>query len=169
MAAPNRLDLKEATVKLLDGSGTPNELEFIFDEGNMTWTEERSIEIQPNRGVISSGSARLGDEIPCKVTLEGRFNTLKGVSGEDVPVREFLKGEGLASAFVTTGAECEPYAVDIQVEVDRTCSTLTTPDEIMTFSAFMYESISVDMKAGTISISGMCKAVGPTSTRTTLS
>lgn len=166
MATPNRLDLKEATVKLIDGTGTPKELEIIFDEGNITWTEERNIEYQTNRGKLDTASVREGDEVPCQVTIEGRFNALRSVSGEDVTIREFLTKTYEASAFVTTGNECEPYAVDIQVTVDRTCSSLTTPDEIWTFSEFRHESISIDARAGTISVTGRTKEVRPTSVRT---
>ena len=80
---------------------------------------------------------------------------------------EFLEREGAGSSLTTTGAACDPFAIDIHVEVDRDCGT--TQDEIMKFKQFRFEEIGGDFRAGTLSISGKCNKVKPESELTTLS
>lgn len=166
MAEPKAMDLKNCTVIFRDGtSPTPYELEIKVDEGNITWEEKRNIEVKRDRGELDY--MKEGDEEPCEVSLECRFACLISSSGDSVTPYEFLKKSGAASSYVSTAGLCAADAIDIVVEVDQDCGT-TVEDEIITFSDFTYESIGGDFKAGTFSVKGKCNAVGPSSTRTTL-
>lgn len=162
MAEPVVLDLKNATVYFIDG--TPTKLEVKLDEGNLTYTRRRNIEYRKNRGILDT--VREGDQEPMEVSLECRFNALKSSSGDPITITEFLEQEGAGSSLVSTGGECEPYAVDIHVELNVNCGT--TEDEIFKFEEFRFEEIGGDFKAGTLSISGKCNRVKPSSERTTL-
>ena len=167
MTEPVIYDLKNATMKLVDGTGTPNTLTIKFDDGTLQFTERRNIDYRLDRGVIATAAVREGDEVPCEVSFQARFNAIVSSSGDPVTVMEFLKQNGAASAYASTGDACEPYAIDIHLEVDITCTGVE--DELITFSQFRYEEIGGDFGAGTLDVSGRCKEVGPTSIRTTFS
>jgi hypothetical protein len=157
-------DLKQCTLFLYDGTGTPNTLEVKFDEGSLKYTRKRNIEYKKNRGILDT--TREGDEEPLDVSFEGRFNAIVSSSGDVVTVTEFLEQEGAASAYESTGAACEPYAVDLILEVEHDCGSME--DEVITFSEFRFESLGGDFKAGTLSVSGKCNVVKPSAVRTTL-
>lgn len=166
MGAVKSVDLKKATVKLIDGTPTtPNSLEFFMGTGNLTFTIKRNLEYLRNRGKLAGGEIREGDEEPCEVSLQGRFNHVTSASGDPVTVIEFLTKKGAASAFLTTGTECEPDAINIQVDVDFDCGDFE--DERYLFTEFRYESIGGDFGAGQLDISGKSNEVMPTSIRTT--
>lgn len=166
MAEPKAMDLKNCTVKLVDGTTpTPNELELKIDEGNIQWERKRNIEAKKDRGNLDY--LKEGDQEPMTVQLECRYSCIKSSTGDPVTPYEFLTKTGNASSFLSTGPLCAADTVDIVVETDQTCGT-TVEDEITTFADFAYETIGGDFRNGTLSISGLCNAVGPTAVRTTL-
>lgn len=161
------IDLKKCTFIIRDGTSTPNEITVKVGEGNLTYTIARTIEYILDRGTIDL--VREGDEVPCKVSFDFvyEFYTSDTGGGEPVAPAEALMKTGAAVSWVTTGADaCEPYAVDIIVEYNITCGT--TKDETLTFSEFRYETLDFDIKAGTISASGSCNEIAPTSVRGTI-
>lgn len=168
MAEPSVMDLKNCTVKFKDGATpTPNSLTLYIDEGNLTYRVRREIEYKLNRGSLTGAAVREGDEQPMELTISCRFNAIRSSAGDPVTVQEFLYREGQASAYVTTGAECEPYAVDVVVEINYSCGTVV--DEVVTFPDFRYEDVGGDFRAGTLELTGRCQAVKPTSVRSNLS
>lgn len=165
MPEPATIDLKQATLLFVDGNTTtPETLELKLDDGNLTYTRRRNIEYRKDRGLLDS--TREGDEEPMDVSLECRFSAIKSQSGNAITVTEFLEREGAGSSLITTGGACEPYAIDIHVQLDRDCGT--TQDEIIKFEEFRFEEIGGDFKAGTLSITGKCNRVKPVSELTTL-
>jgi hypothetical protein len=166
MAEPKAMRLKNCTIRFLDGtSPTPEELEIKIDDGNLSWTETRTIDVKLDRGELDY--LEEGDDVPCELTLDCRFSAVKSSSGDDVTPIEFLKKTGGASAYKSTAALCAADAIDVEVEVAHDCGT-TIEDEIITFAQFTYEKIGGNFKDGTLSISGKCNVKGPTSIRTTL-
>lgn len=164
MAATTILDLKNATLKFKDGG--VNELEIFVDEGNLQYTIRRNIEYRKNRGALSGGAVREGDEEACEISLSCRFDHIRSTSGDAITIQEFLTKTGAASAFATTGSACEPHAVDLEVTMSYTCGTVE--DEIITFSEFRYEEIGGDFSAAQLDISGKSNEVMPSAIRTTL-
>lgn len=160
---PKGMDLKNCTVTLEDGASTPNTLDLKIDEGNITWSEKRNITAKKDRGILDY--MKEGDQEACEVKLECRFAALTSSSGDPVTPYEFIKGQG--SNYVSTSPECSATAINIIVTVDQDCGT-SVEDEIIVFSDFTYTQIDGDFKAGTLSVSGLCLEVGPSSTRTTL-
>ena len=99
MAEPSVFDLKNATLKILDGTTpTPFSLTVKFDEGNFTFTHRRNIEYKLDRGRLATGAVREGDEVPMDVSFQGRFNALISSSGDPKTVYESLTKTGAASA-----------------------------------------------------------------------
>lgn len=159
------IDLKKTTVKIIDGTAiTPLEITVVIGEGNLTYSIKRNIEYRLNRGLVASSNVREGDEEPLEVSLDVEYQFYKSEGAEPITPAEALQQIEGASAWVTTGADvCEPYAVDLEVEFDPNCGSVKK--ETLTFSEFRYESLDFDIDAGTLSTSGKCKEVRPTSVR----
>jgi len=166
MAEPKAMRLKNCTIRFIDGTTpTPEELEIKVDDGNLQWTEKRTIDVKLDRGELDY--LEEGDDVPCELTLDCRFAAVTSSSGDDVTPIEFLKKQGAASTFKSTAALCAADAINIEVTVSHECGT-SIEDEIITFSDFTYENIGGNFKDGTLNISGKCNSKGPTSIRTTL-
>lgn len=161
-----QIDLKKATVKIKDGSVTPKEIEVKIGEGNLTYTEARNIEYNLNRGSLTGGTVREGDEVPVAVSLDFVWEYIKG-SGTTPSIEEAIKGIGIAETqgWISSDADaCQPYAVDIEILYQPTpwnCGD----QETITLADFRWESLDHDLSAGTISCSGNCNITQVTAVR----
>jgi len=153
-----QIDIKNATIHILDGAGTPNEIQVVIGEGNLTYTERREMEYNLDRGIIDE--VRLGDQVPMDVRLDFRWDYIQGTLGTGDPpsVEDFLKRKNSAAAFVSTDSDaCRPFAVDLEIRnvpLPTTCGdkeTITLPD-------FRYEQLDHDLRAGTVAVSGRSNA-----------
>jgi hypothetical protein len=164
------IDLKNCTIKLKDGSSTPKSLTIKVGDGNLTYTIARNIEYILNRGVLDA--VREGNQVPCKLSLNCNYDFYQGDAldpGGAVSPAEAIQGTGgaVTAGWVSAGSDlCEPYAIDVVVENNISCGSVK--DETLTFTDFRYESIDFDVKAGTLSVSGSCNVIRPTSVRSTL-
>jgi hypothetical protein len=162
--------LKDATIKLKDGTTpTAKEVEILMDDGSISITESRNIEYKMNRGVLGADTAvREGDDVPMEISITGRMDGYKGESALLLTPNEFIKNNHGSITLVTTGDECAPYACDILIEFAHPdgCDPGYDP-ELVELPEFRWEQCVVDIKAGTVQISGKCKAKTPTVTRPT--
>ena len=165
--------LRDAVLKILDGTGTPQEVEVGIGTGNISWTETFPKEYIPERGVIADGTVREADQEPCEVTVTCTWHNILSTGSEDITPYEALRGVGAAATatWLTTGADaCEPYAVDLQIfTINAACMTVGTVGERITFTEFRVENCSFDIGAGTLNFTGKCKNVSPNTVRTTTS
>jgi len=151
-------DLKNAKIKIQDGTATtPNSIEIVVGEGNLTWSVKNPLEYRKNRGKL--GSVRKADEEPVEVSIEAEFDFVISDTGEPVTVTEALTKTGAASSWVTTSTDaCEPYAVDLIVEFEPECDDGTLAERI-TFPNFRPDNRDYDIEAGQISIPGKCNVL----------
>lgn len=158
------IDLKEATIRLSDGTGTPNTLDIKVGEGNLTYSESRNVEYILDRGNLSE--VRLGDQVPLDVSFDLIWDYISSPSSGTIPSPEdALKQKNRASGWTSSDSDvCRPYALDVIVIFDPACATADT--ETITLPDFRYESIDHDLRAGTLSVSGKCNAVEATAVRT---
>jgi hypothetical protein len=161
-----QIDLKDATIKIKDGSTPANELTVKVGEGNLTYSETRNIEYTLDRGVLDE--VREGDEVPVAVTLDFVWDYLKGQTGSGTPtVEDAVKNRGEASDWVSTDSDaCRPYAVDIEITYSPqpvVCGDM----EIILLSDFRWEALDHDLRAGTVAMSGNCNVTQATVTRQT--
>ena len=155
-----QIDLKYSTVIIRDGAGTPNEIEITIGEGNLTWTEARTMEYVLDRGNLDE--VREGDQVPVDVSFDFTWEYIKGSSATGAPptVEEALKKIGNASSWVSSDTDaCRPYAVDIIIVYDPACTTGDV--ETITLADFRWESIDHDLRGGTVSVSGKCNITVP--------
>lgn len=131
-------------------------LEVTIGEGNLTFDEKRALEYKKNRGKLDV--VRLGDEDPVDVNFQFAWTYLSSATGDTVPtVEEALKQTGVASTWITTGLDCEPYAVNIiLLNTPVNCGALQYSIERITLPDFRYTSLAHDPKAGTVTCQGTC-------------
>ncbi len=131
-------------------------------EGNMQWTEKRSIMYTKDRGRLDT--VKKGDEEPVEVKLDFTWVFLKADSGDTPSIEDVLKKRGEASDWVSSSADlCEPYAVDLVIVYTPPCDAVDK--EIYRLTDFRYEDLGHDIKQGQVSVSGKCNITEPTVTR----
>lgn len=162
------IDLKNATIKFKDGSGTPKTVTLTIGSGNVTWSEKRNMEYRLDRGKLNT--VKQGDEIPVEVSLQFEWRELMSISGDTTPTPyEVLKQIGAAAGWVSSDTvdPCAPYAVDIEITHNPDCNTAGTDfqQEITLLSDFRWENIDPDVGAAQVSVSGKCNITAPTITR----
>jgi len=160
---PATFDLKNATIKIIDGSGTPNELTVNIGEGSISYTERRNMNYRRNRGKLDD--VVLGDEEPIDVQMDFVWEYLKADTGQTVSVEDAVKKRGEAASWTSVDSNaCRPYAVDIEIELTPACSA----DDIETIllEDFRWEELNHNANEGSVSLSGKCNKVEATITRT---
>jgi len=164
MSEPSLFDFKKATVKIKDGTAvTPLEIEVILGEGTMSYTETNEYEYRRSRGKLSK--VKEGDEQPVELTIQADLISVTGITGGTPTIMEALKKKGLASAWVSTGGNCEPYSVDIEVVLDYDTDCPGTHGETFVFPEFRSTSRAVNFTDATIDIQGSCNVTTIESTR----
>lgn len=159
-----QIDLKNAIIKLSDGTSTPVTLTIKIGEGNLTWSERRNMEYTLDRGTLDE--VREGDQVPVEVRLDLVWEYLTGGSatGATGTAEDFLKKRGAYVGNISTDTDtCRPYAVDIIVEYTPSCATgVTLPNERITLSDYRWETIDHDLRGGTLATSGQCNVTEAT-------
>lgn len=163
-------DLRDAVITIKDGTGgTPKSVVLKMGTGNITWTEQRPLEYEAERGSIANGTVRKADEVPVEVNFTGQWIDATSVSADSEPITayELLKRVGNANNAVSVGTDpCEPYAVKIEVKFTPVCTGGTPKKpELVVFNQFREENVQFDPQAGTITVSGKSKEVSPTYSR----
>lgn len=159
LATGGAADNSALTIPAVTG---PNLLEIRIGQGNLTYTEARTIEYRLNRGLLDS--VREGDQVPVDMSFDVEWWYLRSASGEPITPEEALKRTGNASAWTTTSADpCEPYAVDIVVTYHLSCGNVE--DEIIVFQDFRWESLDHNLKDAQISVKGKCNITEAVVTR----
>lgn len=156
------IDLKNATIKIKDGTGTPNEIEIKVGEGQMKYTEKRNIDYRLDRGVLDDVVE--GNEEPMEVSLDFQWEFLKASTGDPPTIEDALKQRGEASSWTSSDPDtCRPYAVDIEILYQPPCSGIQ--DETILLEDFRWEQLDHDLKGGSVSVSGKCNRTEATVTR----
>lgn len=138
------------------------ELEIKVGDGNVTYTEHKEYDYMLDRGNLDS--VREGNEVPMDVKMECVYEHITTGTSEAIAPIDALKAKNGAAEWVGSASDlCEPYSVDMVIQHDVPCGT--TQDEDTTFPDFRYETLEVNLKDATISVTGKCNAVEPIVTR----
>lgn len=136
----------------------PNLLRMDIGEGNLTFEEKRAINYVREKKSISAGFVMTGDDEPMDVSLDFIWTFLSSDALEPPTPQEALNKIGAAANWVTAGEDaCEPYAIDIEVVYEPPCTGVK--GERILLAEFRWESLSHDLKAGTMSVKGKCKVL----------
>lgn len=140
----------------------PQQIEVKIGEGNLTYTENVENEYLLDRGDLDT--VREGNQVPMDVSMEFVYEFVRTGTGETITPVDALKGVGGAAEWVSSSSDqCEPYAVDIEVEHNPPCGSSET--ETTLFPDFRRDSLEFDLGEATISCQGRCNATEPTITR----
>ena len=155
------IDLKNAIIQVRGGTQPDNKITVVLGEGNLTYDEKRNMDYVRDRGLLDT--VKEGDEEPMDVRLDATWEFITG-TGSEITIEDAMKQRGNASDWTSTSADaCEPYAVDIYILYSPPCGgdqgeTIVLPD-------FRWESISHDLRAGTLSFTGKCNNTQATVSR----
>ena len=161
-----QIDLKNAFIYLIDGTTpTANEIEIKIGEGNLTYSERKTVEYTLDRGLLDE--VREGDEVPVEVRLDVVWEYIRGALNTGAPpsFEDALKNIGNASAWVSSDPDaCRPFALDLQVRYFP--QPISCGDqEYITISDLRYEQLDHDLRAGTISMTGRANVTAATAVR----
>ena len=168
MAVSNLVrNLRDAELVLKDGtSPTPLSLTVLLDEGDISWTEKvNTIEIK-DRGKISGGHLRKGDDESVSLSFSAKWTQLIGKansSGDPLQLYEFLtfaSGAGIASTSADGAQETLTFEFTI-------LDPAGVASEKVTFSKVYRESLSMTEgdDYNLITFSGKAFVTSPTITR----
>jgi len=152
-------NLRNTTINIGDNAFA-NFIEVKIGDGNFTYSEKVNREYLMDRGVMDEVID--GDDVPMDVSFDFRWQFITG-QGAAITIEDALKKWGNASGWVSSGAVCEPYCVDIQVQHTPICTA--NHIELLVFPEFRYEELSHDAKGRSISCKGRCNTTRATATR----
>ena len=136
----------------------PQQIEIKVGDGNITYTEHRSYEYMLDRGDLDT--VREGDQVPLDVRLECTYEHIATGTSETISPLDALKGIVGAAGWVSSATDqCEPYAIDIEIEHIPPCGTSQT--ETTLFPDFRADTKEVNLKDAAISLTGKCNVIEP--------
>jgi hypothetical protein len=139
----------------------PNEIEVRIGEGNFTYNEKYPRKYVLNRQVLNT--VKDDDQVPLDVTFDFVWDHIAGTASDPPTVHEALKQVGNASTWVTSDTDtCQPYSVDLILLYTPECAV--EPEQIV-FPTFRWDTLSPDLKNGTVSCKGSCNVQSPIATR----
>ena len=112
---------RDGTISLVDGAGSPTSLTVDYEEGNFSFDQTKADRvIIRNRGSISSGTVRKGDDQP--ITGSFSFYMRQFTSASAGGVLDFINKTGAYASNQSTGSTGAPfveeYAITIKITVD---------------------------------------------------
>jgi len=138
------------------------QIDIKIGEGNLKYTENKEYNYMLDRGDLDT--VREGDEKPLDVSLEFVYEFVTTGTSEAITPIDALKQQNGAAEWVSSSSDqCEPYAVDIEIEHDPPCGTAETETTVL--PDFRYEKLEFSLKDATISVTGKCNASSATVTR----
>jgi hypothetical protein len=160
-------NLRDGELVIKDGTTpTPQSLTLILDQGDLSWTETtRTIEVR-DRGSISGGHTRPGDDESVQLSFTARWTQLIGKfasSGDPLQLYEFLNFlAGLNVVSTSAAGEQQTLAFEFSV-VDPA----GVAGEKITFAKVYKESLAMSEgdDANTITFNGRDFEVRPTISR----
>jgi len=162
MAVTNLVrNLRDGELVIKDGGA--KSLTVLLDQGDLSWTQRlQTIEVK-DRGSITSGHLRKGDDEPVALSFSARWTQLIGTSGDPLQLYELLtfrSGAGITST--SSAGQQETLTFEF---------TVTDPagvaSEKITFSRVYRETLTMSEgdEANTITFSGKAFQVAPGITR----
>ena len=136
-------NLRDGQLVIKDGTTpTPQSLTVLLDEGDLTWTERaNTIEIK-DRGSISAGHTRKGDEESMALSFSAKWTQLIGISadgGDPLQLYEFLMFVSGASV-VSTSSTGEQDTLQLEFTI---VDPAGAAGEKVTFAKVYRESLTM--------------------------
>lgn len=170
----NTRNLRHGTLSVQDGQAAVNTLAIAIDEGNLTFTEERSGVVVNNRGELDHWSK--GEATPVQVSFTIKFDeyaskttraieaAAAGGAVTDYSLRGFLRNEG--GELTSTNGRTDIFTVDLKFSISNPAAT-GDEAEVLQFSDFYADSFNFSEgdEYNTVAVSGRALLETPASTR----
>lgn len=155
-----QIDLANTTVYIRDGS--TNFIEIKIGEGNIQYSENRTVDYVDARGELDT--TREGNEQPIDVNFDFIWEYISSATG--ATIEDALKKAGAASGWISASSDPDaPYCVDLEIIHKPPCSGTGIVEHVF-LNLFTYEQLGHSLKDGTIDCRGKCNATKATTTRT---
>jgi hypothetical protein len=141
------VQIRDATIIVKDGGSRSAQIKI--GEGDLTFSEKKTIEYMPDRGILDE--VREGDDVPLEVSVQGMWTYIQGTTQGAEAVREILWG--LNGAVSTSTDTCQPYSCDIEITLQPPCTGFT---KTIKFPEFRAENVDFGVRGSTFSFSGKC-------------
>ncbi len=115
-------NLRDGSIFVIDGSGTPKVFEALLTEGDLSFTEKDNSFIVMDRGRIDS--RKQGDEAVLDINFTIKFQQWSGAYGDTgLSLIDVLTGTARARAagYISTD-QCGPWAVTIEFRIQDPCN-----------------------------------------------
>jgi len=154
-------NLRDGTVRLADGTGTPVTKEVTLLDGKLEWTVEQPTILVKDRGALDH--FRKGDDEPVKGSVA--FKYVEHFNGTTGGIYEFLLFLGVFSTNVSTTTGSDRKTINVEFYVDDPGGGT---DEKILFSHCAITNIRHQQgdEYDTISFDFMSRAALPTLTKT---
>lgn len=157
-----QIDLRNAVIRLFDGSATPNYIDVHIGEGDFSWSEKRQVDFVKSRGQLDT--AREGEEVPTEISLVAIWDFITSSSGAPITVEDALKRRNGAAAWVSASPDSlAPYCVNFAIIYSPPCPQVQK--ETITFPQCHYIEIAHSIKDATLAIKLSANCTEPTVTR----
>jgi hypothetical protein len=110
-------NLRDGTVVVSDGTGTPKTLTLLLDSGDLSWTESEEAVQVLDRGVLDH--TREGDQVPVDISFSVKWVQLLAESlsgGSDRTLYEMVNNTN--STYTTTGGTGQKYSLKYEFTVN---------------------------------------------------
>ena len=137
-------NLTDGTIKLQDGSGTPNSVTIAVEEGDLTFSNKQNVDNILDRGSLSH--MREGEEEPVTGSFSVHFIQLIKAGGDSDPeLQEIASFTGAAASWVSTNDDNgDVKTIDLLFEIVNPDSGLE--NERITFTKVRF--LSWDLEEG---------------------
>ncbi|WP_437206446.1 hypothetical protein [Planctomicrobium sp. SH664] len=159
-------NLRDGELKIKDGAESPATLTVLLDEGDLSWTQRtQTIEVK-DRGSISAGHTRKGDEESVSLTFTAKWTQLVGKansSGDPLQLYEMLTFQSGAGV-VSTSSAGEQQTLTLEFTVIDPAGVAS---EKVTFAKVYRESLTLSEgdDANLIAFTGKAFQIAPTISR----
>lgn len=158
-------NLRDGELVLKDGGGTPKTITLVLDEGDLSWTETSDTKEILDRGRISGGHTRPGNDVSCQMDFSTKWTQLiqKTVSSSlDYVVYEFINNIG--GGLTSTSGTGQEFTLKYEFTVD---DPEGLRGELITFAKVFKNTLSLGEgdEYNTIRFSGRDFETKPTITR----
>ena len=136
-------------------------LEIKVGEGDVKYTTAKQYHYDKDRGLLDT--VRQGDDVEMEVSLNFTWQYTRSGTNQAISPEEAFTQTGAAAGWVSTGEDCEPYAVDFVVEYVPPFGSSNV--ETYVFPMFRGEKYDHAFKDSNVALNGKCNATEPTITR----
>jgi len=170
----NTRNLRHGTLSVQDGQTAVNTLAIAIDEGNLTFTEERTGVVVNNRGELDHWSK--GEAMPINLSFSIKFDEYASKTTQAVvaaaaggavtgfSLRDFLRNGG--SLLTSTNGRTDIFTTDLIFSISDPAVS-GDEAEVLTFTDFYADSLSFSEgdEYNTIQVSGRALLETPSSAR----